>query len=229
VAFLDEADGYLSRIVVELLARHGPALVSRFDMNAVRQLRRDGPDPADASSVIYMPSFDVAGGGNDVVSYTPLGRYDDDPKVGAVMDGFEGANAGASNRAVAGDWSSSPSPRSPPRDADEGATTTQPSYHAMVLIGSRFDNNKKKKKKKHWFLLQNSWKSLPMLEVSDAFLARHLDGRLEFVRRGVVAAAAAAGGALGSVLSTHGRLYQECRFDDGGDTRAWPLEDSDPQ
>jgi hypothetical protein len=70
-------------------------------------------------------------------------------------------------------------------------------------------------------VLQNSWRSLPLLEVSDAFLARHLEGQLVFVRRAITAADLGAG-----LLSTHGgRLHQECGFDDGGDTRTGPLED----
>jgi hypothetical protein len=218
----------VSRYVVKLLTNHRAALVSRFDMNAIRQLRRDNPDPANASSVVYMPSFDVVGG-EDVISYTKLGMYNDDPNIRAVIDGFESANEedpGASDgddegNDVAGASASSASspPSQPvvfvPSVVDEGATIQPPAYHAMVLIGSRFD----KKKKKQWFLLQNSWRSLPLLEVSDAFLARHLEGQLVFVRRTITAAD------LGSVLSPHGRLYQKCGFDDGGDTRTGPLED----
>jgi hypothetical protein len=226
----------VSWYVVRLLTRYGAALVSRFDMTAIRQLRRDNPDPADASSVVYMPSFDVVGG-EDAIRYTQLGMYNDDPNIRAVVDGFErsaneedpGANDvdGDESNNVAGASASSAStlPSQPvvvvvPAVVHEGATTQPPAYHAMVLIGSRFD--KKKAKKKHWFLLQNSWRSLPLLEVSDAFLARHLEGRLVFVRRTIAAADLGPG-----LLSPHGRLYQECGFDDGGDTRTGPLEDDD--
>jgi hypothetical protein len=219
----------VSRYVVKLLTNHRAALVSRFDMNAIRQLRRDNPDPADASSVVYMPSFDVVGG-EDAVRYTQLGMYNDDPNIRAVIAGFErsankedpGANDvdGDESNNVAGASASSASalPSQPvvvvvPTVVDEGATIQPPAYHAMVLIGSRFDD------KKHWFLLQNSWRSLPLLEVSDAFMARHLDGRLVFVHRKITAAD------LGSVMSPHGRLHQECGFDDGGDSRTGPLED----
>ena len=84
----------------------------------------------------------------------------------------------------------------------------------MVLIGFRRDPTIKGK---YWFLLQNPWKGLPLLEVSQAFMAEHLRGSLVFVMGDVPEAVSmftrreddddGGGGCL---------LHDECSYDDDG-------------
>ena len=50
--------------------------------------------------------------------------------------------------------------------------------HAMILIGCR-----KEKSGKLWFLIQNTWKELPLFEASESYLAQHLsnNGKIVFL------------------------------------------------
>ena len=50
--------------------------------------------------------------------------------------------------------------------------------HAMILIGRR-----KEKSGKMWFLIQNTWKELPVFEASESYLAQHLShkGKIVFL------------------------------------------------
>lgn len=66
--------------------------------------------------------------------------------------------------------------------------------------------------KKYWFLLQNTWKTMPLLEVSAEYLLHHLariDGQLVFVVGELEA--------IPTALGISHSLYVEDSFDDGGE------------
>jgi hypothetical protein len=87
----------------------------------------------------------------------------------------------------------------------------------VVLVGFRHDPTVDDE---HWFLLQNSWKGLPLLEVSSAFLAKHLKGSLIFVMGNVDVPASASMFARRDGDEGDGccLLHGECSYnDDGGD------------
>ena len=85
----------------------------------------------------------------------------------------------------------------------------------MVLLGFRQDPTIADK---HWFLLQNSWKGLPLLEVSYEFLASHMKGGALLFVMGDISETAGSGctgrGAAEGCCLLHG----ECSYNnDGGD------------
>jgi hypothetical protein len=59
---------------------------------------------------------------------------------------------------------------SPDSSDDEGDGCNK---HSMLIVGFRVQCEGNGKK--IWFLVQNSWKSMPLLEVSAAFLSKHVD------------------------------------------------------
>ena len=77
--------------------------------------------------------------------------------------------------------------------------------HAMVVIGYRTMDNK------HWFLLQNTWKMMPLLEVSCEYLMHKLEGDLVFISGNLPEAP--------SAVDIRGGLFCEGDFDDGGEDR----------
>jgi hypothetical protein len=208
----------VSRLVVQAIRMCGPALVSSFDVKSVKNLRASKNYPRDDNVVVYMPSFDVDSTGEDVLTYRNLGAYGDDTSIKKKIDAFESANEDSEKTHSAGgksdgadddrvDESKSKDTPSPSSLGVEGAADRP---HAMILIGSRSDDADGQSK--HWFLLQNSWESMPVLEVSDSFMARHLEGDLRFVCRDVTAAGVASG-----AVSTVAGLHHECNLDDGGE------------
>jgi hypothetical protein len=216
---------FVKGFVLDALKSHGPALVSSFDVKSVKNLRASKNYPKDDNEVVYMPSFDVDSTGEDVLTYRNLGRYGDDPSITQKIDAFESANEDSEKTHSAGgksddadgdrgggsgeiDESTSKDTPSPSSLGGEGAADRP---HAMILIGSRSDDERSK----HWFLLQNSWESMPVFEVSDSFLARHLEGDLRFVCRDVTAKTAA--GVASGAVSTVAGLHHECNLDDGGE------------
>jgi hypothetical protein len=221
-AISSEACSLVSRQVFQAIQMYGPALVSCFDVTSVRHLRASENYPEDDNEVVYMPSFDVGSTGEDVLNYRNLGAYGNDTSIKQMINAFEMANgdvetthyaggksdgadddrSGGSGEIVESTSKGAPSPSS---RGGEGAADRP---HAMILIGSRSDDERSK----HWFLLQNSWESMPVFEVSDSFLARHLEGGLRFVRRDITAAKVASGD-----ISTVAGLHHECNLDDGGE------------
>jgi hypothetical protein len=215
---------FVTGFVLEAIRRYGPALVSSFDVKSVKNLRASKNYPKDDNVVVYMPSFDVDSTGEDVLNYRNLGRYGDDISIKQKIDAFESANedvetthsAGGKSDGADGDRGggsgeideSKSKDASSPSLGDEGAADRP---HAMILIGSRSDDADGQSK--HWFLLQNSWESMPVLEVSDSFMARHLEGDLRFVCRDVTASGVAASGDISTVAG----LHHECNLDDGGE------------
>jgi hypothetical protein len=212
----------VSRKVVSFMTSHGPALVSSFDVKSVKILRASKDYPKDDNEIVYMPSFDVDSTGEDVLTYRNLGAYGDDPSIKKKIDAFESANEDSEKTHSAGgksdgadvdrvDESKSKDTPSPSSLGGEGAADRP---HAMILIGSRSDDADGQSK--HWFLLQNSWESMPVLEVSYSFMARHLNkGDPVFVRRDVTAKTAA--GIASGAVSTVAGLHHECNLDDGGE------------
>jgi hypothetical protein len=224
---------FVTGFVLDALNRHGPALVSCFDVKSVKMLRLAKESPEDDSEVVYLPSFDVDKSGTDELNYRSLGRYGDDPSITQKIAAFEKANGDSEATHSAGanrddteldsgcpgtEESKELEDTISPSQGGEGAGDDRP--HAMVLIGIRRDDVEQSK---HWFLLQNSWESLPVLEVSDAYMARHLNskGYLEFVARDVAAAGVRASGAVSTVVG----LHHECNLDDGGEEASDMIEE----
>lgn len=224
----------VSRQVVEALNKYGPALLPCFDMTSILSLRGSNQDRVH-KTVVYMPTFDVKKGvdGNEVdaLEYKRIGFYEDEGAEARAtkIDFFEDVNAtrgtnkenslasSGSNelddsqpQAIA----SSSSSNSLVQSENEEAAEIPAAHHAMVVIGSRFDGMK------NWFLVQNSWRTMPLLEMSDAFLAKYQGDNLVFVTRRVSAAA------LKGVLSSRSCVFYECAIgDDGGDKKVEALED----
>jgi hypothetical protein len=105
-------------------------------------------------------------------------------------------------------------------DDDDDDEETKNGLHAMVAIGYRVeetgDNNKK-----YWFLLQNTWKKMPLLEVSGNYLIHKLKNLGHFVAiEGDLATAPRA-------IDTCDGLFWESAFDDGGEEEEEVVDDSD--
>lgn len=219
-----------ARIIAQFLLLNGPALVPRFSMTKVRQLLNEHLEEEGDNDVIRLPSFDFQLGEGTLV-YRELGTYGESEAIKAAIARFETANGAdvhshgddgsvvrnLNNNSLGSsindeDDSGSQSPASR-RGGNSGAVTPRRSSHAMVLIGFRRDPVIKGK---YWFLLQNPWKSLPLLEVSQAFMAESLGAHLQFVIGDVPAAESMftrrdndyeGGGCL---------LHDECSYDDDG-------------
>jgi hypothetical protein len=224
-----------SRIIANFLLLNGPALVPCFDMTVVRKLLNEHLEEEEDDGAIRLPSFDFQRGGGTLV-YRELGTYGNSEAVEAAIARFETANGGSlhhshidegtvvrnlNNNSLGGsineeDDSGSQSPTSSRGDNSRAAPPERAgrrSSHAMVLIGFRKDPAIKGK---CWFLLQNPWKRLPLLEVSQAFIAEHLRGTLVFIRGDVPASVSTFtrrdddGGGGGCLL------HDECSYDDDG-------------
>jgi hypothetical protein len=225
-----------SQFVADALLQHGPALVESVDMTTIRQLlleHEELEDESEDADVIRLPMFDVRDGDGSL-AYRELGKSRESEAIEKTLAGLEKANGGSvicrnlSNNIRRRSSSSSSS------EADDRGSQSSSSrrgggdfsrprrwgpspLHAMVLVGFRHDPAVDDK---HWFLLQNSWKGLPLLEVSSAFLAKQLRGSLIFVMGNVV---------IPSTVSRFARrdgddgdgcclLHGECSYgDDGGD------------
>jgi hypothetical protein len=184
-----------SQIVAELLPLHGPALVPCFSMTKVRQLLDESLEEEGDEGVIRLPAFDFHRGVG-TLAYRELGKYGESQEFETILNGFESANGGSAHSedgSVVRNLNHNRRSQSPvpPRGGDSEAVPPPseraggPSSHAMVLIGCRRDPAVKGKS---WFLLQNPWKGLPLLEVSQAFMAQEMTGKLEFVMGDVSAA-----------------------------------------
>jgi hypothetical protein len=225
----------VSRIVVEALKKYGPALLPCFNMTSILALRRRHPEPS-GSTLVYMPSFDVVQDEADALTYNAVGACEgDDAATRATKIAFfeevngtseastllSPASSGNTEHdeprppAIASPSSSNSQVQSEGDDAEEAAVVPA-AYHAMVVIGSRFDGIK------HWFLIQNSWRTMPLLEMSDEFLAKYQGEPLVFVTRNVSAVS------LRTVLSSRSCVFYECSLgDDGGDKKLEAYEEGD--
>ena len=91
----------------------------------------------------------------------------------------------------------------------------------MIAIGHRFETDDSGKEK-YWFLLQNTWKKMPLIEMSAKYLVDHLDpygGLLFYTNK------------LSSMPTFKfcGGLIQETSFDDGGEEDEEMMDDDDSQ
>jgi hypothetical protein len=105
----------------------------------------------------------------------------------------------------------------------EDESMEHPMYHAMVLVGYRCETvtaDDGSDATTFWFLLQNSWETLPLLEVSASFYARFHAPKAQGMTHFVVDLRDSDDRNL-----LHGVKF-ECNIDDGGDgPRDVPLED----
>lgn len=79
----------------------------------------------------------------------------------------------------------------------------------MIVIGHRFEMNGSGQEK-YWFLLQNTWKQMPLLEVSAKYLLTHLD-----VLKGELVFLAGNLRTLPTALRVCHNLWQKTSIDDG--------------
>ena len=107
-------------------------------------------------------------------------------------------------------------------DTDDDSEEGIRGLHTMVAIGHRF-TTVISGQKKYWFLLQNTWKQMPLIEVSAEYLMEHLkhpsgvNGELLWLHGDL--------SNIPTTLSFCGGLFQEAAFDDGGEDYDEEMDD----
>lgn len=155
--------------------------------------------------------FDVKGEDDHFEWYTLCGAHDNNLHVIRQIEEKNGNDVACDDAPNISASTSTDTTESSSRgfsEQGEDDEETNHSLHAMVLVGFRHD---KLKKDKYWFLVQNTWKKMPLLELLVKYVAKHLNvhGELNFI-----------GGNLKELPTSIGRchsLYLEASFDDGGE------------
>ena len=204
-----------------LISNYGPALVSRFTTDPFFTSKMLEVPPAKVENCIHQ--FDLVDG-NDHHQFVWLGTST--RKESSVFRNIEEANGFASTTPfgfcfgsisrfacrVLARWNGVPQEFVPGlQSATVSDRATGHGLHAMIVIGHRFEMNGSGQKK-YWFLLQNTWKQMPLLEVSAKYLLTHLD-----VLKGELVFLAGNLHTLPTALHVCHNLWQETSFDDGGE------------
>mmetsp|Transcript_5649 Transcript_5649/g.11707 ORF Transcript_5649/g.11707 Transcript_5649/m.11707 type:complete len:517 (-) Transcript_5649:215-1765(-) len=167
------------------LRTRGPALVSRFSTD---DFFKSTTGDYFANEKYHIPQFDRVNN-QDTQRFLELGVLSEDQEKAVTtmkeknmkLEGVEGdaPSPGIPIRAVSHSFSSESHENGSETDSiHKGAV----GLHAMTLIGGRKDDSGNV-----WFLLQNTWASLPVFEASESYLAHHLrhqgweNGKLLFI------------------------------------------------
>ena len=201
-------------ISARFLNRYGPALVSRFRVDSHFRSKKNQTPQNAGENCIHQ--FDIVDGDSEHKFFW-LGESTEAERL--VFRQIEDANGFSPNSDQKNDQKLASS-ASVPDDGESGESMdeaeaddmeeTYGGLHAMIAIGHRFETDVSGKKK-YWFLLQNTWKKMPLIEMSAKYLVNHLDrcGALQFHM-----------GKLSSMPTSFnfcGGLIQEGSFDDGGE------------
>lgn len=207
---------------------YGPALVRRFTVDAFFRSKRNETAGNEDSDEIFIHQFDRVHG-KDAHKFLSLGKSTEEELQ--TVKQIEEANllpaeAGCTDTgnipsivALASTETTESSSQGFLDQVEDDEEETKDGLHAMVVIGYRFEMGDSGQKK-YWFLLQNTWKKMPLLEVSAEYLSHHLssvDGQLVFVE-----------GELKAIPTTLGisrSLYVETSFDDGGEEEEEEVDD----
>ena len=208
-------------ISARFLNRFGPALVSRFRVDShFRSKKNEAPQNAGEN---YIHQFDIVDGDSkhklfwlgesteaerlvfrqieDANGFSPTSDQNKDQKLAssASVPGLSTASE------LSDDGESGES-----MDEADDMEETYGGLHAMIAIGHRFETDVSGKKK-YWFLLQNTWKKMPLIEMSAKYLVDHLDrcGALYFFTHKLRP--------MPTSFNFCGGLIQEGSFDDGGE------------
>jgi hypothetical protein len=230
-----------SQNLITNLRYYGAGLVSNFDVSSLVSLWTDYQNSGgvqrgeEATHLVTLDRVVEAGETLNILTTRDLGETTEDESkyINSVAQANQPQSDGGTSDHQ--DAKRSPEPlavikasragqvarRSIQNVKDEN--TESPMYHAMVLVGYRCETvtaGNGSNAKKYWFLLQNSWETLPLLEVSASFFARFHDpltqGMTHFVADFLEPA---------DVSMLHGVKF-ECNADDSGDgPRDVPLED----
>jgi len=158
--------------VIEMVSEKGPALISRFRTDHLFKSQKTGYSSPGGSYRIHQ--FDRVNN-KDTHDFFDLGRLTHEAK--SILTAMETRNKklqeeGNSSLIVPGVSLSSDS-----HESHESGTTVESEavfegaagLHAMILIGYR-----KEASGKTWYLVQNTWKFMPVFEASPTFLAHRL-------------------------------------------------------
>jgi hypothetical protein len=222
-----------SRNLITYLRYYGAGLVSNFDVSSLVTLWTDYQNSGgvqrgeEATHLVTLDRVVEEGETLNILTTRDLGETTQDESK--YINSVAHANQPQSDAkrspepltVVKGSRAGQVARRAMQNTKDEN--TESPMYHAMVLVGYRCEivtAGNGSDAKKYWFLLQNSWEPLPLLEVSASFFARFHDpvrqGMTHFVADFLEPA---------DVSMLHGVKF-ECNADDSGDgPRAVPLED----
>ena len=205
-------------MIVSELENHGPALVSRFRVDDFFCAKKDLSPPENQDGSVFIHQFDRIGG-QDLHRFVSLGKETQQDSV--IIDNILSANnADSSSDSVSipevtksTSTDTTESEREGFRDANDGEDDdeTHDGLHAMVMINGR-EESRPEGGTKHWFLIQNTWKKMPLLEVSGEYLLHNLNqraGELVFIA-----------GELSeppSIVDVCEGLFLEASFEDGGE------------
>jgi hypothetical protein len=230
-----------SQDLITNLGDYGAGLVSNFDVSSLVSLWTDyqqswGVDrDEEATHLVTLDRVVEAGESLNILTTRDLGEITQDELK--YINSVAQANQGLEDSGTYGDEDAKRKPKRPKtaqvsRAGEvahrtiqnvEDESTDSPMYHAMVLVGYRCEtvtSDDGSDATTFWFLLQNSWESLPLLEVSASFFARFHAPKAQGMTHFVVHFREPDDRNL-----LHGVKF-ECNIDDGGDgPRDVPLED----
>jgi hypothetical protein len=228
-----------SQELISKLKAYGAGLVSNFDVSSLVSLWTDYQKSGgvqrgeEATHLVTLDRAVEEGETLNILTTRDLGETTQDESK--YINSVAQANQPQSDGGTSKDAKRSPEPLAVVKGSRSGQVarrtiqnvkdenTESPMYHAMVLVGYRCETvtaGNGSNAKKYWFLLQNSWETLPLLEVSASFFARFHDPSTQGVTHFVADFREPA-----DVSVLHGVKF-ECNADDSGDgPRDVPLED----
>jgi len=199
---------------------YGPALVSRFRVDDSFRTKKDLSPPENQDGSVFIHQFDRIGG-RDLHRFVSLGKetQQETDILAEILsaNNSETTSSNSDSTSVPGMTNSTStdttgSMRSGFHDAgDDEDDETHDGLHAMVMIGCR-EESRLTGGTKYWFLIQNTWAKMPLLEVSGEYLQHNLnqrDGELVFIN-----------GELSeppSAVDLCEGLFLEASYEDGGE------------